>query len=131
MSKLETRLEIGNEVIYFDGNTLMELTTVVAVDKKEKTATLANNIKVDRYPNKEQYYPRIDAKRKSEYRTWTKEYAQGMFDAYKAKNRLIRLIPELFKQVQRSSFLDPVESQFLIKFNNKVDKLWKSGVPGK
>ena len=91
MSKLETRLEIGNEVIYFDGNTLMELTTVVAVDKKEKTATLANNVKVERYPNKEQYYPRIDAKRKSEYRTWTKEYAQDFYKAYNAKNRLTEI----------------------------------------
>ena len=127
MSKLETRLEIGNEVIYFDGNTLMELTTVVAVDKKEKTATLANNVKVERYPNKEQYYPRIDAKRKSEYRTWTKEYAQDLYKAYNAKNRLIRLIPELYKQVQRSDFLDPVDSQFLIKFNNKIEKVCCSG----
>lgn len=125
MSKLETRLEVGDEVIYFDGNTLMELTTIVAVDKKEKTATLANNVKVDRYPNKEQYYPRVDAKRKSEYRTWTKEYAQDMFDAYNAKNRLIRLIPELYKQVQRSNFLDTVDQSFLIKFNNKVEKLCK------
>lgn len=123
MSKLETRLEIGNEVIYFDGNTLMELTTVVAVDKKEKTATLANNVKVERYPNKEQYYPRIDAKRKSEYRTWTKEYAQDFYKAYNAKNRLIRLIPELYKQVQKSNFLDPADSQFLIKFNNKIEKV--------
>ena len=127
MSKLETRLEIGNEVIYFDGNTLMELTTVVAVDKKEKTATLANNVKVERYPNKEQYYPRIDAKRKSEYRTWTKEYAQDIYKAYNAKNRLIRLIPELYKQVQRSDFLDPVDSQFLIKFNNKIEKVCSGG----
>ena len=124
MDKLEQRLEIGNEVIYYDGNTLMEMTTVISVDKKEKSATLANNVKVSRYPNKEQYYPRMDAKRNSEYRTWTKDFAKDIFEAYNAKNRLIRLIPDLYKYIQRSDFNSISDQQFLIKFNNKINKLW-------
>ena len=31
-SKLETRLEVGDEVIYFDGKTSMEITKVESVD---------------------------------------------------------------------------------------------------
>ena len=48
-SKLETRLEVGDEVIYFDGRTLMEITKVVSVDKETKSAKLENQIQVNRH----------------------------------------------------------------------------------
>ena len=60
-SKLETRLEVGDEVIYFDGETLMEITKVESVDKESKSAMLANRIRINRQPNsKDHTYHRVE-----------------------------------------------------------------------
>ena len=73
-SKLETRLEVGDEVIYFDGKTLMEITKVESVDKENKSALLANRIKVNRQPNsKDHTYHRVE--RNKEGNAWRKEDA--------------------------------------------------------
>lgn len=56
---IENRLEVGDELFCFDGITLMEKVSVISVDKKEKTATLSNQVVCKRYPNYMGQFPTV------------------------------------------------------------------------
>lgn len=121
-SKLETRLEVGDEVIYFDGKTLMEITKVESVDKENKSALLANRIKVNRQPNsKDHTYHRVE--RNKEGNAWRKEDALSLYEAYKAKRNIVKLAGGLLATVKVLNFLNPDEAEILNKLNSKIEKL--------
>ena len=121
-SKLETRLEVGDEVIYFDGKTLMEITKVESVDKENKSALLANRIKVNRQPHsKDHTYHRIE--RNKEGIAWKKEDAISFYEAFKAKRNIVKLAGGLLATVKVLNFLNPEEAEILNKLNSKIEKL--------
>ena len=121
-SKLETRLEVGDEVIYFDGRTLMEITKVVSVDKKTKSAKLENQIQVNRQPNsKDHTYHRVE--RNEQGNAWRKEDALSLYEAYKAKRNIVKLAGGLLAAVRVLNFLNPDEADILNKLNLKIEKL--------
>ena len=121
-SKLETRLEVGDEVIYFDGRTLMEITKVVSVDKKTKSARLENQIQVNRQPNsKDHTYHRVE--RNEQGNAWRKEDALSLYEAYKAKRNIVKLAGGLLAAVRVLNFLNPDEADILNKLNLKIEKL--------
>ena len=121
-SKLETRLEVGDEVIYFDGRTLMEITKVVSVDKKTKSAKLENQIQVNRQPNsKDHTYHRVE--RNEQGNAWRKEDALSLYEAYKAKRNIVKLAGGLLASVRVLNFLNPDEADILNKLNLKIEKL--------
>lgn len=121
-SKLETRLEVGDEVIYFDGKTLMEITKVESVDKENKSAMLENRIKVNRQPNsKDHTYHRVE--RNKEGIAWKKEDALSFYEAFKAKRNIVKLTGGLLETVKSLNFLNPEEAEILNKLNSKIEKL--------
>lgn len=121
-SKLETRLEVGDEVIYFDGRTLMEITKVVSVDKETKSAKLENQISVNRQPNsKDHTYHRLE--RNKNGIAWRKEDALSFYGAFKAKRNIVKLAGGLLATVKVLNFLNPEEAEILNKLNSKIEKL--------
>ena len=93
-SKLETRLEVGDEVIYFDGKTLMEITKVVSVDKETKSAMLENRVNINRQPHsKDHTYHRIE--RGKEGMACRKEDALSFYETFKAKRNIVKLAGSL------------------------------------
>lgn len=121
-NKLKNRLEVGDEVIYFDGRTLMEITKVVSVDKKTKSAKLENQIQVNRQPNsKDHTYHRVE--RNEQGNAWRKEDALSLYEAYKAKRNIVKLAGGLLAAVRVLDFLNPDEADILNKLNLKIEKL--------
>lgn len=121
-SKLETRLEVGDEVIYFDGKTLMEITKVVSVDKETKSAMLENRVNINRQPHsKDHTYHRIE--RNKEGNAWRKEDALSFYEAFKAKRNIVKLAGGLLETVKVLNFLNPEEAEILNKLNSKIEKL--------
>ena len=121
-SKLETRLEVGDEVIYFDGKTLMEITKVVSVDKETKSAMLENRVNINRQPHsKDHTYHRIE--RNKEGIAWKKEDAISFYEAFKAKRNIVKLAGGLLETVKVLNFLNPEEAEILNKLNSKIEKL--------
>lgn len=121
-SKLETRLEVGDEVIYFDGKTLMEITKVVSVDKETKSAMLENRVNINRQPHsKDHTYHRIE--RNKEGNAWRKEDALSFYEAFKAKRNIVKLSGGLLETVKSLNFLNPEEAEILNKLNSKIEKL--------
>ena len=121
-SKLETRLEVGDEVIYFDGKTLMEITKVVSVDKETKSAMLENRVNINRQPHsKDHTYHRIE--RNKEGMAWRKEDALSFYEAFKAKRNIVKLAGSLLETVKVLNFLNPEEAEILNKLNSKIEKL--------
>lgn len=121
-SKLETRLEVGEEVIYFDGKTLMEITKVVSVDKENKSAMLENRVNINRQPNsKDHTYHRIE--RGKPGIAWKKEDALSLYKAYKARRNIVKLAGGLISTVKVLNFLNPEEAEILNKLNSKIEKL--------
>lgn len=121
-SKLETRLEVGEEVIYFDGKTLMEITKVVSVDKENKSAMLENRVNINRQPNsKDHTYHRIE--RGKPGIAWKKEDALSLYKAYKARRNIVKLAGGLLSTVKVLNFLNPEDAEILNKLNSKIEKL--------
>ena len=121
-SKLETRLEVGDEVIYFDGKTLMEITKVVSVDKETKSAMLENRVNINRQPHsKDHTYHRVE--RNKEGNAWRKEDAISFYEAFKAKRNIVKLAGGLLETVKALNFLNPEEAEILNRLNSKIEKL--------
>lgn len=121
-SKLETRLEVGEEVIYFDGKTLMEITKVVSVDKETKSAMLENRVNINRQPHsKDHTYHRVE--RNKEGKAWRKEDALSLYEAYKAKRNIFKLAGGLLATIKVLNFLNPEEAEIINKLNSKIEKL--------
>ena len=95
----EKKLKPSQEVIYHDGDTLMEITTVVDLNKSAKTAKLANKVIVSRV-SKEGRFDRIDGK--PGYALEINEKNQLLFDQYQAyfwvKRKLEALNRDLTKE---------------------------------
>ena len=121
-SKLETRLEVGEEVIYFDGKTLMEITKVVSVDKETKSAMLENRVNINRQPHsKDHTYHRVE--RNKEGKAWRKEDALSLYEAYRAKRNIFKLAGGLLATIKVLNFLNPEEAEIINKLNSKIEKL--------
>ena len=121
-SKLETRLEVGEEVIYFDGKTLMEITKVVSVDKETKSAMLENRVNINRQPHsKDHTYHRVE--RGKPGIAWKKEDALSFYEAFKAKRNIVKLAGGLLATIKVLNFLNPEEAEILNKLNSKIEKL--------
>ena len=100
----------------------MEITKVVSVDKKTKSAKLENQIQVNRQPNsKDHTYHRVE--RNEQGNAWRKEDALSLYEAYKAKRNIVKLAGDLLAAVRVLNFLNPDEADILNKLNLKIEKL--------
>lgn len=57
---LKNRLEVGEKIFYFDGQTQWDIETVESVNKSEKSAVLSNNAHISRYPNPDGTFEKLN-----------------------------------------------------------------------
>ena len=57
---LKDRLEVGEKIFYFDGQTQWDIETVESVNKAEKSAVLSNNAHISRYPNPDGTFEKLN-----------------------------------------------------------------------
>ena len=57
---LKNRLEVGEKIFYFDGQTQWDIETVESVNKAEKYAVLSNNARISRYPNPDGTFTKLN-----------------------------------------------------------------------
>ena len=59
-STLKNRLEVGEKIFYFDGQTQWDIETVESVNKAEKYAVLSNNAHINRYPRPDGTFEKLN-----------------------------------------------------------------------
>lgn len=124
IDKTKIRLSEGQEIFYWDGRTLIEKVTVKRVDKKEKTALLANGILLDRYPNKEGYFPRADRKKApGKGALLIDTNFDLMYSAYKAKIAIQQKLAKIAIGVKSLKWQSSSDADKLININTHLDKL--------
>lgn len=128
--KLKDRLEVGAELICFDGKTLVEKVKVIEVDKKAKTAKLSNLVVIHRHPDNEGnflYYG--DNKKAKRYQIrQADEEMELLLKANTARNQLYHMIPELKKFLdshKNTSLFSKDGKEKLIKIHQKLSKTLK------
>lgn len=57
---LKNRLEVGEKIFYFDGQTQWDIETVESVNKAEKSAVLSNNAHISRYPRQDGTFEKLN-----------------------------------------------------------------------
>ena len=57
---LKDRLEVGEKIFYFDGQTQWDIETVESVNKAEKSAVLSNNAHISRYPRPDGTFEKLN-----------------------------------------------------------------------
>lgn len=57
---LKDRLEVGEKIFYFDGQTQWDIETVESVNKAEKSAILSNNAHISRYPKPDGTFEKLN-----------------------------------------------------------------------
>lgn len=58
---LKNRLEVGEKIFYFDGQTQWDIETVESVNKAEKSAVLSNNAHISRYPRPDGTFEKLNS----------------------------------------------------------------------
>lgn len=81
MKEKKSKLRVDQEVIYHDGETLIEITKVVEINKANKTAKLANKVLVSRISSTDKF-DRVDGKKG--YALEMSKKNQKEFEQYKA-----------------------------------------------
>ena len=59
-STLKNRLEVGEKIFYFDGQTQWDIETVESINKSEKSAVLSNNAHISRYPRPDGTFEKLN-----------------------------------------------------------------------
>ena len=57
---LKNRLEVGEKIFYYDGQTGWDIETVESINKPEKSAILSNNAHISRYPNHDGTFEKLN-----------------------------------------------------------------------
>lgn len=106
MEKL--KLKTNQEVIYWDGDTILDKTSVIETSKGNGTAKLANGITLQRESTKSGYFKRAGIRSGS--KAWVADgdnEGVRMYNAYLSKNKVKKLLPILSKAIDHKSiYLD-------------------------
>lgn len=125
----KNRLKVDDEVYCFDGKSVMEKTTVVEVDKKAKTAKLANQVICSRYPDSTGSYRKMGmGATEYQIKKWSEE-AEILVKAHKAKRRLSVSVMQVKSQILDHPLnilaADPVILKKLIDIDESINKILK------
>ncbi|MCM1438780.1 MAG: hypothetical protein NC131_06165 [Roseburia sp.] len=100
--KEKLKLKPGEQVLCYDGHTIMDIATVKSVDKVKGEATLSNGI-ICKRESKENNFKRADymAKTFDGFIKKLDNEAQAMYDAWIFKQGFLRRMENLTKMVQQ------------------------------
>ena len=123
------KLRTEDQVLFWDGSTLLELTTVVQVNKEKSQVKLSNGVTLEREPIKKGYFKRADKSKRDPAKAW--KYGEGdtkkWWEAYLFKRRSHLELNTLDKKISQIGVLDILEDSgqvgFLLNVQRKLGKL--------
>lgn len=142
------KLNLSDKVLYWDGNTTLELTEVIQVNKENSTVKLSNGVVLYRKPSSEGIYNRADYRESIEQKELNKKrkrksvstalpiskswkYGTGdterIWKAYQFKRSFANVYDKLKQKVTFTSNLElifePEALEFIEKVERKMNKL--------
>lgn len=134
--KEKLKLKVGDQVICYDGATMMTTSTVTSVDKEKGTATLKNGI-ICKRESKENNFKRADymAKNFSGFIKKLDEETNTLYDAWIFKQGFKRKIDDLVTKISQKFKLSNPELkafafgenqellEYLIKVKRSIEKM--------
>lgn len=136
MKKEKLKLKVGDSVICYDGATMMSTSTVTAVDKEKRTATLKNGI-ICKRESKENNFKRADYMAKS-FQGFIKlpdEETKELYDAWIFKQAFANTMEDLKNKIQQRFRItnpemkalafgeNPELLEYLLKVKRSIEKL--------
>lgn len=123
------KLRTEDQVLFWDGNTLLELVTVVQVDKAKSQVKLSNGVLLEREALKKGYFRRADKTNRAPDRAW--KYGEGetkrWWEAYLFRRRAHLELSNLDKKLSQIGVKDIIgESEqvdFLLNVQRKLSKI--------
>ena len=116
----ELKLKQGDEVIYFDGKTLLDHTKVISINKEEESAKLANQVVVKLKANSKDGTFHRKGNKTLGY-AMPLETGQSFYEAYKAKKNIAFKIQGFLEAISKLNVME--DTELINKLNSKVKKL--------
>lgn len=117
----ELKLKQGDEVIYFDGKTLLDHTKVISINKEEESAKLANQVVVKLKANSKDGTFHRKGNKTLGY-AMPLETGQSFYEAYKAKKNIAFKIQGFLDALSKLNVME--DTELINKLNSKAGKLW-------
>ena len=126
-NQLKDRLEVGEVLFFYDRKTIMEKTKVLSVDKKAKTATLENQVVINRYPNKDGSFQAL-GKNPNQLITLLDEEKENLYNAHIALKRVSKQIPQIQTLLSKVSSdilqADKSDLESIVKLSKTLNKIF-------
>lgn len=115
------KLKPSQEVIYFDGFSILDKTSVIEINKEQGTAKLANGIILQRESTKKGYFKRAGIR--SDAKAWlANEENEGtkIYQAYLSKCQDRKLVLSLQKVIECKSIQVNMDQAWLIELHKTL-----------
>lgn len=114
MKKEKLKLQVGDQVIYYDGSLIMTTSTVSSINKEAGIATLKNGI-ICKRESKGNNFKRADymAKNFEGFIKKLDEEAQDLYNTWLFKQTFLYKVEELTKKIQQKIHLTQPENKAL------------------
>lgn len=116
----ELKLKQGDEVIYFDGKTLLDHTKVISINKEEESAKLANQVVVKLKANSKDGTFHRKGNKTLGY-AMPLETGQSFYEAYKAEKNIAFKIQGFLDALSKLNVME--DTELINKLNSKAGKL--------
>lgn len=116
----ELKLKQGDEVIYFDGKTILDQTKVISINKDDESAKLANQVVVKLKANSKDGTFHRKGNKTIGY-AMPLETGQSFYEAYKAKKNMAFRLQAFLDILSKLNVME--DKELINKLNSKVKKL--------
>ena len=116
----ELKLKQGDEVIYFDGKTILDQTKVISINKDDESAKLANQVVVKLKANSKDGTFHRKGNKTIGY-AMPLETGQSFYEAYKAKKNMAFRLQSFLDTLSKLNVME--DTELINKLNSKVKKL--------
>lgn len=116
----ELKLKQGDEVIYFDGKTILDQTKVISINKEDESAKLANQVVVKLKANSKDGTFHRKGNKTIGY-AMPLETGQSFYEAYKSKKNIAFRLQAFLDILSKLNVME--DTELINKLNSKVNKL--------
>lgn len=116
----DLKLKQGDEVIYFDGKTILDQTKVISINKEDESAKLANQVVVKLKANSKDGTFHRKGNKTIGY-AMPLETGQSFYEAYKAKKNMAFRLQSFLDILSKLNVME--DTELINKLNSKVKKL--------
>ena len=124
-NQLKDRLEVGDELFFYDQKTILEKTRVVSVDKKAKTALLENRVIISRYPENTGNF-KVIGKNTGHLVLILNEDLEMIHSAHISRRKIetyMNTLNTIFRNNKNLMEMGKVDMELLIKVHKRLSKV--------